>query len=380
MNKLKLVYYDLYEKGTEFLDRYFDENCVELCEVVGTSGAEGILLTDLPAYEGWDLLIIPDMEDRSPVVKLLNLLGIDPGRVIFFSDSTLFCENTDLIYPILTEDYRDQLESVNLDRMYGKRIMGEYATVSAEGCSYLHVASDRLIMGTMFYSGKNWAGDEMRKFDRLARQYYTFSEEQRIFCDIGANIGTTGIYFKKKIDPSINILAFEPSPVNYRMLRINMILNEIADEEYRLENCGVSDHTGEMSFLFDGFNTGGSRIVSGEETKDKVAVISFDEYAEREKLEISRIKYVWVDVEGFEFYFVKGAAHTLSHIDVPMIMEFSPERYRENGGYREFIDLLKKIYKHYIIIQDETDTVHEIDELYSYEGSKEMFDLFLMKR
>jgi len=381
MEKKKIIFLDLLGQGPDRLDDYFAEEKAELCEIASIDGETGIDIMTVNEYEGWDYLVIPSTDRNEELRGLLERLGIGSERIVFFSETELLCGNEEEVEEILKPDYRKQITLIRMVAKYEEHIIGDYTAVTAEGCSYLHNSSDRLIMGSMYCNKENWARDDMLRFYRLAQKYYHFTEKQKLFCDIGANIGTTSIYFKKKIDPDIRILAFEPSPENYKMLRINMILNDIPEEDQLLVNMGVSDREEEVSFRYDAFNSGGSRILRGEETGDRIRTIPFDVYMKNEQLDPLAIKYIWVDVEGFEPYFVKGGMETLKQIDVPTVIEFSPAKYIENGCYREYMDTLKEIYGRYICMQDDEEKVREIGELCRYEHAETLplYDLFLLK-
>lgn len=265
---------------------------------------------------------------------------------------------------------------------YKSRVQGNFGLVQVEGLSYINYASDVLIMAWMYAQKRNWADEDMRRFYSLSCKHYPQVEGRNLFLDIGANIGTTCIYFKKMIDPSVKIIAFEPAEKNYRMLKANFLLNEIDEQDYKVERLALSDEEGETEFVYDSVNSGGSRALHGEKTGKNVnvATTTLDGYIQRGMLDAAKIKYIWVDIEGFEPYFLRGAEATLKSIDVPMVMEFSPENYRRDGVYMECIDILCRIYDSFIYMHDENEKLHPIDELYRYEDSNQLVDLFFVKR
>lgn len=381
-NRVKIVYFDIADEGAEILDQFFKEEETELVEILKVGRDQDINIQDLAYYDGWDYLVVTSFVNRDEMIDLFSRIGIESERIIFLSTSELYCNNEERIERIFRDDYLDRVSFGRMINKYENHISGDYSVVTAEECSYIHNSRERLIMGHMYYSGMNWAHDDMWKFYRLANKYYEFTNEQNIFCDIGANIGTTSIYFKKKIDPDIKILAFEPSKENYKMLKINMLLNDIDEKDQILVNMGVSDHEEKASFAYDSFNSGGSKIVKGGESKEEVELTAFDSYIRKILIDAESIKYIWVDVEGFEPYFVNGAGETLRSINVPIVIEFSPDKYIAEGCYREYVDQLCDIYDGFIYMQDDDEKIHKIEELYSFEGQKELplLDLFLLKK
>lgn len=245
-------------------------------------------------------------------------------------------------------------------------------------------SSDAEIMHYMFSEGKPWAYEEQQRFFDLSLKYYHVTKKTGIFCDIGANIGTTCIYFKKNIDPSIKILAFEPVYENYNLLHINMMLNDIDEEEATLVNMGVADAKGECVINLNEENPGASSFLKCDEAGQKVSVIPFEDYLSENSIDAKEIKYIWVDVEGFEGAFVKGAQNVLKEINVPIMMEFTPLYLLQAGTFEQFINILSDIYSSYIIIQEntETDILHPIESLWEYKDYPSFyyqFDIFLIK-
>lgn len=55
--------------------------------------------------------------------------------------------------------------------------------------------------------------------------------------------------------------------------------------------------------------------------KSKVSLIALDDYFANNRLDTSRIKYIWIDVEGFEPLVVAGASNILKRNAIPLYME-----------------------------------------------------------
>ncbi len=184
----------------------------------------------------------------------------------------------------------------------------EYLLCNVEGISYIGSSEDTTIMRSMFFSENNWAKEEILHFFKLSEKFYGSQLSQLkhplIFCDIGANIGTTSVYVKKKIDPSLHILAFEPIPLTYEMLQINMVLNHIPKSDYILADVGVSDHESEMNMHYNRENPGGSSLVNeyGEGQNMMVKTTAFDHFIESRGIDRDSIGYLWIDIEGHGSY------------------------------------------------------------------------------
>lgn len=77
-----------------------------------------------------------------------------------------------------------------------------FVTCTVEGLSYVATSADNIIMDNMYVRRVNWASNEMRLFYELAKKYYNVDDSAGYFLDLGANIGTTGVYFCKKLAPN----------------------------------------------------------------------------------------------------------------------------------------------------------------------------------
>lgn len=256
-------------------------------------------------------------------------------------------------------------------------------TVRADGAQYTGFASDRCIMRHMRMTGHVWASDSIDAFMCLSRRFYDVEPgTSGLFCDIGANIGTTCIHFRRNIDPGVRVLAFEPMRDIYDCLVTNASMNGLGPDEFTAVNAGVSDKCGQASMAFCTANPGGSSIASDGEA---VATVRFDDYIHESGIDVADIKYVWVDIEGFEGAFLSGAMNTLSRIDVPVVVEFTPKYLAKFGHARQFIDSVESLYSYYVVVSDPGMTVYPVSRLRRYFNAdfshKEhvQFDIFLLK-
>lgn len=380
MIKVKIVVFDLTGSAMDWLDKFGNEDHIELCEVITLDDDSPIKITELPLYDNWDYLLIFEDNLRTQVDELLMKLGIPDDKILFPLD----------IYGSLTKQIQ---VSMYMFKGYVYRYLkylqfgpdgDKYAVAEAPGMRFMNLTTDSAILPTTYISGEVWSQKEMDLFYKLSDEYFAFNSDQSIFCDIGANIGTTSIYFKKELEPDINILAFEPSIENFKMLQINAILNDISLSKNRFVNMGLSDKKSEGVLSFNPENPGGSTLhaVSYGVEEKGIQLISFDEYIEENMIDIKRIKYFWVDVEGFEARFLMGARKTLSEIRVPFLMEFIPKFYMSKDG--EFELLMQELESHfdsYIYIGHPDEGIFPVHDLWREQNNVDFErDLFLFKR
>ena len=171
---------------------------------------------------------------------------------------------------------------------------------------------------------------------------------------MGANIGTTGIYFCKKLAPNLKLLAFEPDSDNFKLLHINTILNDLEDRA-TLVNCGLGDKFEEQKMYRNLTNPGGNGMFNYLLPKEKnfptntIKIISLDSYFAENKIAAENVKYIWIDTEGFEAQVLLGAKNLLQKNPAPVFMEFNPMIWNKTGYFERMIYLLKEIgYTHFI--------------------------------
>lgn len=375
MYKIKAVAFDLTGNAHNWLNEFADEDHMELCEIITLDDDSPIKIGDFPKYENWDVLLVFEDGLRDQVETLISKLSISKERVVYPMD--MEDENASLASYIFKGPIRRLL------RYYSYRPEGyKYAMSCEEGLTYINAVTDDIILPRMIFEKTNWARDDMETFRNLAHDHFTFSENQVLFCDLGANIGTTCIYFKKQLDSDTKILAFEPSEQNYRLLRVNALLNGIDEADCTFVKKGLSDRSCIAKFNYDPNNPGGSAVVFGEgEGGDAVELISLDDFFENSELDPGMIKYIWIDVEGFEARLLAGAHKVLKQINVPIFMEFIPKFYKEKEGEFELLmEEMESQFTGYICIQEPEKGIQPVSGLRSEQDNMDIqWDLFLLK-
>lgn len=238
-----------------------------------------------------------------------------------------------------------------------------YSLCEADGAAYIGMTSDKCILPWMAKTEHAWSYVNMRRFQALSERFYGMKPgTPGLFCDIGANIGTTCIHFKKNLDPVVDILAFEPVPKLFNALRANAALSGFGDDCFTAVNAGVSDMNGMAGMSVSQSNPGASQVREGG---TPVKVMRFDDYVSMARVDTGTIKYIWVDVEGFEGAFLSGAFNTLAHTMIPIVLEFTPLYLARFGHAKLFLDIVDELYESFVYMNDEN-TVRPVSELRDY--------------
>ena len=163
-----------------------------------------------------------------------------------------------------------------------------------------------------------------------------------VVIDIGANIGCYTIMFAKLVGDSGKVIAFEPDPTNYELLKKNIEINGFTN--VILEQKALSDNPGKMMLSLNNENTAGHHLDFKNENSInsiEVDVLSLDDYFSYKNIEINFIK---MDVEGAESNVIKGMSNILkTSKNLKMIVEYNPFAIKQLGLTPEnYLELLIK--------------------------------------
>jgi FkbM family methyltransferase len=114
----------------------------------------------------------------------------------------------------------------------------------------------------------NSVSDYVRKngvweYNMLGLWGHLFKRGQNVVV-VGAHIGTHLVHIADLVGPEGQIYCFEPNPFTYEILQANWVLNNMTN--VRLYNKALSNQNGNMSFVIDYPNSGGSFLLSGNYT------------------------------------------------------------------------------------------------------------------
>ena len=263
--------------------------------------------------------------------------------------------------------------------------MNNFVACTVDGISYIATSKDNVIMHSMFVSRNNWAVSAMKRFQELSRQYYGVDDSAGYFLDLGANIGTTGIYFTTKLAPNLKLLSFEPDAENFKMHRVNLLLNDIGDDKATLVNCGLGDNFDEMTLYRGLSNPGGNSILKPGANKptEIIKIIPLDSYLAEKQIAAQDVKYIWIDTEGFENKVLIGAKNLLRENPAPIFMECNLGAWDRSGLFEEFMSLLSAQYSHFIHLY-KGEKLYPLDALRTMERPNNVLgqigDIFLIRK
>ncbi|RLE84852.1 MAG: hypothetical protein DRJ67_09895 [Thermoprotei archaeon] len=164
---------------------------------------------------------------------------------------------------------------------------------------------------------------------------YRLASSDAVFVDVGAHVGEYTVRMARVYG---RVIAFEPNPLSFNVLKRNLELNGIYNVTLFRMACGSG--RGRMKlFLFGGSSTllrtvESSRVV-------EVEVVRLDDV-------IDHADVVKIDVEGWEEEVVKGAMGLIKRCKPVLIIEHHEYRgYEECKGMKERIIEMLPDYYHF---------------------------------
>ncbi len=164
----------------------------------------------------------------------------------------------------------------------------------------------------------------LRKNDfepKMVRLFQTLITEKDIVIDVGANIGCTSILFGELAE---QVISFEPSLTTFNLLQKN--IKQSGLENITLLNLalGSRDSASEITYAESnrsgGFISNKTTISTGHIT-EKIKLKKLDDIIHN--LNLTRLDFIKIDVEGFEKEVIEGAKNTINKFQPIIVLELN---------------------------------------------------------
>jgi FkbM family methyltransferase len=225
-------------------------------------------------------------------------------------------------------------------------------TVRAEvdGVRYFVSTADQSV-GRLLFMGVVPDGDLFTAAVALVEQETGLPAlADRTLVEVGANIGTTTLPAVLQHDAR-RVLALEPEPECLKLLRANLVTNDIDEQRILVLPIAASDHAGVAEFEICTSNSGDGRIRTGDRTGGpdlygelrrpvvKVPTARLDDLLGAQNIAFTDIGLVWIDTQGHEAQVLDGAPGLLAS-DAPIVLEYWPYGLRRAGGLERLATLI----------------------------------------
>lgn len=129
--------------------------------------------------------------------------------------------------------------------------------------------------------------------------------------DVGANIGCYAIFLAPAVGKSGSVIAYEPNPATFEFLRQNIVSNRASMVAPIMKGLGRAP--GKAKLVTSVANCGEAHISPEQERGDvEITLSSLDFELTLPEGERSKVRYLKIDVEGYECEVLAGAAGLLA--------------------------------------------------------------------
>ncbi len=169
-------------------------------------------------------------------------------------------------------------------------------------------------------------------------------QEDKVFWDIGANIGLYSCYAAKKKE--CKVYAFEPSVFNLELLSRNIHINSLS-EKITIVPTPLSDITSFKNFFISDKDWGGAFSNFGENLDHygepssknffyKTLGFSMDEIIKNAKFE--KPNYIKMDVDGIEHLILKGSLGVLKNVE-SILIEVNKNYKKQSNDIEKYLSV-----------------------------------------
>ena len=387
---IKLVLWDYTGESADWCKIFLRPN---VAEIVRTLKPDDPDQAEVIMRGGWDYVLIFDDKDTREVfdemLSTMRAMNMSTDKIIIVDNIFDWLRNSEAVYSLLKPSNLTDQKLHRLLNFMNHRKWHRYTACDAGEIHYVGTSEDLLIIPEMYAHGENFAEQEMKIFHRLTKKFYGTNDDG-YFLDLGANIGTTGIYFLKKLAPNLKLFAVEPDAENFKLLRVNVILNDL-DSRTTLVNCGLGEKFDTLTMYRNPKNPGGNAFIPVYDNtpSEKIQIAPLDYLLAESEIAPEEVKYIWIDTEGFEAQVLLGAKNLLAKSNAAVFMECNLLAWKNFGALERMIYTLQELgYTRFIsvegVLQTGEEKIYPIEDLrvavnYALPPLGQFGDIFLIK-
>ena len=207
------------------------------------------------------------------------------------------------------------------------------------------------------------------------------NDSNSIFIDIGCNYGAYSIPISR-IKNNLKVICFDPSRKSLDRLDENINLNNLKNIKYF--KLGIGEKKGEVYFDDDinNYKNSGSFEINNKNFGYKINIDSIDNLVRENKIQIKKNVYIKMDIEGYEFFALKGLVKTINNYNVTIFFEFSKKILENHQNFEsEFVEFLNKntlkIYNSNFVEQNPTNLILDLNNL---KKDHDVLDNFILQK
>lgn len=160
------------------------------------------------------------------------------------------------------------------------------------------------------------------------RHVIPYIQKAKTIIDVGGNIAGRALLFAS-LSPAARVVSFEPHPANYLRAQQNISLNNYP---ISLIKSGLGNKKEQLRmYEVDESNPGMNRIIAGEHNFPStiIEIDTLDSFCKQ--LQLTQIDFVKIDVEGFAYQVLEGAAEMIAKNKPVFLIELDDDNMRQNN-------------------------------------------------
>lgn len=185
-------------------------------------------------------------------------------------------------------------------------------------------------------------------------------EPNDVFIDVGASIGLMSLFASKKCTNG-KIFSFEPQKERFEIISKNVELNKC--KNVQIFNNGLGDKEAQLQLHTDVFSPSIVDIENSKGKSELIDILVLDNVLLSKGVE--KVKFIKIDVEGFELNVLKGAEKLLSRKDAPIVcIEYVKRLQNLNNNDISIIEYIKRINDYHLFqLEKSSNTISKLVEV-----------------
>ena len=363
---IKLVLWDYTGDSAAWCEKFLRPNVAEIVRTLRPDDADQV---EVIMRGDWDYVLIFADDDTQKIfdeiLETIQAMNVATDKIIFATNYEDWIKNPAALYSLpkpseAIEKFYRYLNFVNHRKWH------HYAACDAEDLHYVGTSQDECIIPFTYMTNENFVADDIKTFHALAKKFYGVDDSDGYFLDLGANIGTTGIYFVTKLAPRLKLFAVEPDLENFKLLRVNLILNDL-EPKTTLVNCGLGDDFDTLTIQKNFENPGGNGFIPSKfnTPAEELPIAPLDYLLAESEIAPEKVKYIWIDTEGFEAKVLLGAKNLLAKSRAPVFMECNLLAWKNSNALERMVDMLAELgYTKFIpMVRSAEEKIYPIENL-----------------
>jgi FkbM family methyltransferase len=143
----------------------------------------------------------------------------------------------------------------------------------------------------------------------------------QVAVDVGAHWGGFSLLLGKLVGKGGKVFSFEPFPKSFKLLKRNLKINHLTDR-VKVYPFAVGDKNEEVKLKVASTSSGHNSIL--RKNLPAREVLRVKQVRLDDALKTSKVDFLKIDVEGYEYFVLKGAENLIKNNRLWLFLEYSP--------------------------------------------------------